>query len=302
MKVLFMRLLSVGVRTLTTAVLLALLVASLTPTTAFASSPTAAPLEPTEHPITLAYARAFVLRTTGRADVVAAMIHQVPTPLVKGTGPHFRTIYSSPPIWAGYIASQQGAFLHRVYGAFSDFYAQPSGCSSNCPTIGSWVGVGGFGNCGLSQAGVNSVSMFAFYEMLSSPGCNQGSTPLFPVNAGDHMFVYTTLDSGNGLWYFQVQDLTTPQTWSSEFSFQPDLTTAEWITEVSGNSAVPTGLPSVHFFGARWIDETFNSHSIVDGANEVLQVLLSDPNGGCVVPSAIYGVNDTFDNTQQATC
>jgi hypothetical protein len=253
---------------------------------------------PIEYPISDSYAKAFVLRTTGRADVVAAMVKRVPTPAVKETGPRFWTDLDRA-IWGGYLSSQQGAFLHRVYGTYTDFYAQPAG--GCCPTAGSWTGVGGFGNCGLAQAGVNSGSLMAFYEMLypnPSGGCQGGSTPLFAVNGGDHMWSYITLDSGNGLWYFEVDDFNTGSYWSSEFSYHPDLTSAEWITELYGTS-VPPGMPYVHFWGARWIDENFNGHTIVDGSYALYRITLRDPSGGCVVPSGLYGANDTFDNYPQ---
>ncbi len=286
------------VRVVVNALVLTLIVVGFPAAPANAAPPEGGPVA--EFQITDAYAKAFVLRTTGRSDVVAAMKVRVPSPAVHGTGPVFySTIYSSPPKWGGWMSDTSGNFTHRVYGAFSDFYAQGAGC---CATVGSWVGVGGFGNCGLIQAGVNSGSMQAFLELLNFNGsCAYPSTPLFSVNAGDHMWVYITLDSANGMWYVQVQDLTLGLYYSNEWSYSPSLYTAEWITEVYGG-AVPSNLPGVHFWGARWIDETFNTHTIVDGTTGVYKILDKQPAGGCVVPTDLSGVNDTFDNQRQGTC
>jgi hypothetical protein len=284
-------------RRLASVLVLTLVVVGLPAAPASATPPEGAPAE---FQITDAYAKAFVLRTTGRADVVAAMIDRVPSPTVHGTGPVFyTTLYSSPPKWAGWMSDTSANFTHRVYGAFSDFYAQGAGC---CDTVGSWVGVGGYGNCGLIQAGVNSVTMQAFFELLNFNGsCAYPSTPVFSVNAGDHMWAYITLDSGNGKWYVQVQDLTLGRYYSNEWSYSPSLYTAEWITEVYGG-AVPTNLPGVHFWGARWIDETFNTHDIATGVTTLVKLLDQQPAGGCVVPTGLSGSNDTFDNQRQGSC
>jgi len=256
--------------------------------------PTATPPEPPEEfPISDDYAKQFVLKKTGRADVVARMIHRVPTPKGPPSNDHFTTD-GSKDIWGGYMADQNGGFLHRALGVFADFNVSQT-CNFFCPLVGTWVGIGGFGNSNLAQTGVNQRNMQAFYEMLPA-----GAVYLYGVNNSDAMYTYLAWDSATNNWYFQVQDLTTATYWSSEFSYSPDTRTAEWITEVNGGS-VPSMNP-VNFTSARWIDETGNGHSIPDGVITAWRITLRDPNGGCVVPSYLSGTNDYFTNTAVGSC
>jgi len=258
--------------------------------------------EPGEYEISDAYAKAFVMRTTGRTDVVAAMGTRMrPAAADRASGPVFyRTIYSSPPMWAGWMVNQ-GSSSTKVHGAFSDFYAQNAGGSG--PAVGSWVGVGGFGNCWLAQTGVNSQTMKAFYELLNANGqCNTGSTPVFSVTAGDHMWSYVTYDGGTGTWFLMVQDITQSLYYSNEWSYSTNTNTAEYITEAYG-AAVPASMPTVHFWTARWVDWYSNTYDLGVGAYDLVKIIDQDPYGGCVVPTDIYGTgNNTFDNAHQYSC
>src|SRR4051812_13960016 len=77
--------------------------------------------------------------------------------------------------------------------------------------------------------GVNSQTMQAFYDLLDNGFCNGGSTPVFSVNAGDHMWGYVTFDGGTNKWFVMIQDITRSLYYSNEWSYNTNTNTGEFI-------------------------------------------------------------------------
>lgn len=244
------------------------------------------PIPVVEFPITEEYAKAFVLKYEGAA-VVGRMINRYVPPIGKRPSNVYWGVYQNldSQNWGGYISDTSGAFVHRVNGTTGYFnVVQVSG-----PQVGAWTGVGGFNGQNLAQNGVDQRAMQTWYELYPNP-----AVYLFGVNNGDLIFSKVQWDPNTNLWFLQVADLTTGTWWSSEFSFNPELTTGEWITEVVGG-AVPS-MAGTLFSPVRWYDENLNPHTINDGDQVSWRVRLVSPFGGCVVPTYPPQGDDTFTN------
>lgn len=218
---------------------------------------TVAPTPVVEHPISDEYVRAYVLAHEGPA-LAARMItryhpEQDPRPAPVSYFPTPRT----EQIWGGYITDVSGAFVHRVNGASGYFTAIWDNCTFFCPTVGTWAGIGGVNGSGhLAQTGLDNIAMRAWYEFYPPSPAQY----LFSVNNGDSMYAKVQWDAGTALWMIYVSDLSTGVYYSSEFSYDPDLTTAEWITEVTGG-AVPA-IGGIPFSSVRWYDENNYSRTV----------------------------------------
>lgn len=160
--------------------------------------------------------------------------------------------------------------------------------------------MGGWGvGRNLIQSGVDQKRLQAFYEIV--PDNPNLPHLLFFVNAGDTMWGMILWDSSTNLWYVTIQDATLGRYWSSYVSFNPDLRTAEWITEVVPTGSVPT-FSSVHFSTGYWFDESGVQRVIGDpAATTVWKSILVSPYSGCIYPTFLYGYSygDTFDNRVQ---
>lgn len=195
-------------------------------------------------------------------------------------------------IWGGYVTDVSGAFNFRMDGASGWFTAIHHNCTFGYPTVGSWAGIGGWNGSGnLAQTGLDEVSMRAFYEFYPP----NPATELFSVNQGDVMLAEVDWDAGTAKYMIFVEDTTTGVYFSSEFSYNPDLTTAEWITEVYGGSVPAIG--GIPFSSTYWYDQNNAAHTVSNGAQTVWQMTLVDPNGGCVVPTALSGDAAFTNNT-----
>jgi Peptidase A4 family len=97
----------------------------------------------------------------------------------------------------------------------------------------SWVGVDGFGNSSLIQAGTEqdwlhgSAFYQAWWEILPYP---ETPIPSLTVRPGDTMSVHLTQDSP-GVWTIAVADITTSQSVSIVQSYRGPGTSVEWIQE-----------------------------------------------------------------------
>lgn len=177
-----------------------------------------------------------------------------------------RTFNSSSGNWTGKAVANSGAL--GVAGAFTaESYSGPSD-----NTFGSWVGLGGnpYSNGGgteLLQAGYGKNEakgdLWAFVE--TNP--NSNATYLFPVNPGDIVGSVISRVSP-GAWEVTVEDETTGNYWSNEYSMSVDRSSADWITETSPGE-VGTWNP-VQFTGCSWIDSSNNDVNINSGQDNTL--------------------------------
>jgi len=96
----------------------------------------------------------------------------------------------------------------------------------------SWVGIDGYGNSSLIQAGTEQdwLDGKAFYrawwEVLPAPETPIASMTIHP---GDHMTV--SISKGVPKWTITVTDTTTSQTYTTMQAYAGPMTSAEWIQE-----------------------------------------------------------------------
>jgi hypothetical protein len=132
--------------------------------------------------------------------------------------------------WSGYAES-------GTYTGITSTWTVPAVTPSSSPTYSStWIGIDGFNNSSLIQAGTEqdylagASRIYAWWEILPSP-----QTPLptttYPVSAGDRMSVEIYKATTLKQWVIAVADTT------RKWSFQVDKTytgpgsSAEWIME-----------------------------------------------------------------------
>jgi hypothetical protein len=92
-----------------------------------------------------------------------------------------------------------------------------------------------------------------------------------------------------------VHDFTLTGSGTLEISYSPNLSTAEWITEVQQNyDGVPDGATPIAFTNPRRMDWGQISHPI-DQAATPFREILRNPSGVCIMPTAL-DANGSFTN------
>jgi hypothetical protein len=245
------------------------------------------------HDMSEAYEKAFILKHTGRTDIVSMKMQRVSVRSFRSTNDRFPDAYSNA--WGGYVSQMT---TEQVRGLWADSYVSRS-CTGFCdfaPLVGSWVGIGGVGNGQLLQVGVSQRHGFAFWERL--PDTAQW---MFDVNNGDQTWYYIAWDSPSSMWFISAQDLTLGRSASLLVSYSPNLTSAEWITEVQANyDGIPDGATPVAFVNPLWMDWSTTTHRIDQAANPYRE-LLRKPSGVCIVPTGLDG-GGSFTNFRFSSC
>ncbi len=220
----------------------------------------------------------------------------------------FVTQYSSS--WGGYISD----ILNTIY------YAQIVGGSFNVtsytglrPVVASWIGIGGYyGNQHLIQAGVTTSQFGLTGRKIFEELYPAGPSLLWDAPTGDIVNVYIHLDKATGNWEIIIDDSATTFYEDDEFSFDPDMNTAEWIEEraPSTTGAVPSNVGQVHFTGAAWNTEQISQvvqpidSSEVDIVRKSLMKDSVNRTYECLVPGGIVdGYNESnFYINYQSSC
>lgn len=161
--------------------------------------------------------------------------------------------------WAGFV---QSGSINKVTGEFYIPSASYASGGTNPNVFGIWVGIGGFGQNTLWQAGVavnvssNGVeTVTPWYEALpAGPVYNNG----MHFNAGDLIQVWTNYS--NGVSTFEIKDYTTGQYWGGSFSYTPVTNTAEWIVEDPGTTFHPT---EPNYGDVTWVLATSNGGNLL---------------------------------------
>jgi hypothetical protein len=126
--------------------------------------------------------------------------------------------------WSGYAF--QGR-VKEVRGTFTVPYARGTGFSAQ------WVGVDGYANSDLIQAGVTedclqgSCTYQAWWEILPSVSV---PIPWLVINPGDQVTVGVR-DEGGGQWSVGIMDDATGQVFQQFFNYRGPAASAEWIVE-----------------------------------------------------------------------
>ncbi len=130
--------------------------------------------------------------------------------------------------WSGYAIG--GGRYTSIAGSWVVPTVQPS---SQATYSASWVGIDGFSNSDLIQAGteqdfVQGVAQYqAWWEILPAP---ETLIPSVTVHPGDHMTV-SIAEVGPGSWAITLVDSTTGQQFSTTQPYTGPGTSAEWIEE-----------------------------------------------------------------------
>lgn len=238
-----------------------------------------------EYKISDEYAEKYIKKVLGNKQVLGKL-HRVVKPM---STPHvFKNTKLTSYItggWGGYIAKSNNS----VQSAVGNFYVpnNPTGC------VSIWTGIGGFSggsNTPLAQNGVISGGNehWTFYELFPEPRVD-----LFNVNVGDRMYSSVSLDSDTGCWNMLIYDMTIGTYFESEFGFNPDTTTAEWVIEKYGNN--PMGNFNVNFSNCSWleyINGSYYSRNIDYDTQNLYQTTVEDAYGATATPSGISGGTD----------
>lgn len=228
------------------------------------------------------YAKKLTAKFLG-VKAASRMLHRVKEPLANQ--PEDNVKFTTNPIndpstnWAGYVAESS-----NITGAMSKFTVEKS-----TGIDAAWAGVGGDNGTNLAQTGVRMDNLKAWYEMFPA-----NPVYLFNVNNGDEMMSTVSFDTDTGKWYLYIGDLTTGTCYGDEFSFNPDTTTAEWIVETTGNSAVGNFNP-VNFTQATWSDSNYTYQNINSDSDSTLYKETENcPNGGSISTSSIGSDGQSF--------
>jgi hypothetical protein len=132
--------------------------------------------------------------------------------------------------WSGYAVT--GSAFTTASGKWSVPQVIPPRRTRANLFSSTWVGIDGFNNSNLIQAGteqdwVNGAPFYqAWWEILPAP---ETPIPSLAVHPGDSMSVSIT--KGVPLWTITITDTTTSQSFTTHQAYTGPLTSAEWIQE-----------------------------------------------------------------------
>jgi hypothetical protein len=176
-----------------------------------------------------------------------------------------------------------------MLGAFGSFYAQYV-CTTYCNQLASWIGVGGWTGQNIAQSGFDEKLRQAWYELYPNPPVFLGIYP----SEGDTLYVDVHLDLSTYKWYILFDDSSTGQYWASEFSFNTDQNSAEWIVELATGQSVPVS-NSVLFNSSQWEDEYGRLQNANSSESVPTPVTLQALGCGTVTPGALSGGQNFLD-------
>jgi hypothetical protein len=183
--------------------------------------------------------------------------------------------------WAGYALT--GKFS-EVHGTFT----VPSVGSNSYGALSEWVGVDGYSNSDLIQAGIteNDGTDYAWWEILPSV-----SVPIFwmRVSAGSEITVGIRRFGGPHSWIVDIFDRNTLQFFHQQFVYAGPGDSVEWITEAP-STEFGTQIPILGYGSAITFSELTETGIVSrrDGFHDVWTV-----QGGSIVdiPSSVPSVN-----------
>lgn len=133
--------------------------------------------------------------------------------------------------WSGYAGSTGGA---GSAASVEGYWEVPSVSKTSKNTYSStWLGIDGFGNSNLIQAGVEqawvggAAQYTAWWEILPA---SQTNIPSLVVHPGDVMFAYIAKQAGS-TWEIELEDTTTGKSFVTDQTYTGVADTVEWIVE-----------------------------------------------------------------------
>lgn len=131
--------------------------------------------------------------------------------------------------WSGYVDSGQGARFSQVSAMWTVPAVNPHARGDSA----TWVGIDGFGNNDLIQAGTDQAGgdYYAWYELIPQFAFSLGN-----VHPGDQMYVDIVQDVP-GTWTVTVRDVTRDVTWTGPVAYAASGASAEWVEEAPTNQS-----------------------------------------------------------------
>ncbi|MCL1976621.1 MAG: G1 family endopeptidase [Candidatus Bathyarchaeota archaeon] len=156
--------------------------------------------------------------------------------------------------WSGYVAASDfSSPLPEVIGVNASWIVPSVSISSDNTYSSAWIGIGGQFDTSLIQIGTEHDSVngkeryIAWYELLPDYAIN---IPIM-ISEGDMMSASINLvDKDTNLWFMQLTDVTTGESFSKSVNYNSTLLTAEWIVErptLNGQIANLSNFGSVTF-------------------------------------------------------
>lgn len=156
--------------------------------------------------------------------------------------------------------------------------------------MATFAGVGGFNRTNLSQTGVDQLINWSWVENYPN-----GATYYFAVNNGDYMYSNVQYDSATAKWLLAIQDVTLGKSFSSEYAFNPDQTSADWIVETPQNSSVPS-FGTVDFTNSNWYDNNHFLQNINSDRTSTVWQITDSPGCGTISPGGIGADGSSFND------
>lgn len=210
--------------------------------------------------------------------------------VATGAGQAGEKLFASGPFqspnWSGYADTGPSAQFTGV----SAMWTVPTVKAGARGDSATWVGVDGFTNQDLVQAGTDqsSGSYYAWYELIPQVAFSLG-----PVKPGDQMHADVSQQSP-GTWAVTLEDLTQKVTWSGPVAYYAQETSAEWVEEAPTNASNDTIEAMADYGSVRFSDMTVTGPGTASATAQ--PVYLVDGSSGQVVsyPSQYDASTDSF--------
>ncbi len=160
------------------------------------------------------------------------------------------------PQWAGYVTMSNLLLRQPLVTSVSGSWTVPSvdAYSQDDAFSAAWVGVGGYGENTLIQAGTlhgvknGEVVYYAWYELLPNTAVRIENMHVKP---GDRMTASVSLvDGSSNTWLVEITDSTNGESFSRTFGYTSSRLSAEWILErptISGSVTTLADFSSITF-------------------------------------------------------
>lgn len=170
----------------------------------------------------------------GTAGVVALIGAPALAPLAVSTAGSFTATSDN---WSGYVASPTSGTVSAVRGTFKVPSVRHASAGS---TVSQWVGIGGWGDPTLVQAGVNVVPVSQAATLVEPwwevvPGPQHLATGVM-TRPGDTVTVELSQVS-SATWSISLTDDSRQETFSTVQAYDGTMSSAEWVVEADTTSA-----------------------------------------------------------------
>lgn len=193
--------------------------------------------------------------------------------------------------WAGYVDDLGST---GVLVGEARIFVKAKFVNSSSPRIGSWAGIGGVNGGNLWQAGIDDYTMTLWTELLPA-------SPVYTTitaSTGDTIFSDVWEDMSNpGNYYLLIENYTTGQYTIATGGCCPDRTTADFITEATAGSTIPTISGQIDFTGGLWYKRNDNVVQYLDSSAAQTYWKYTAQRGQQCIHTSILSAHQNFNHT-----